>query len=226
MNQQRDLGKTLASTQQAQNLDLALRQFRKTVFGKSRSGKCDALSNRGRQKYPAVAYLANGFDQIAWVAGFGNITLRACLDGARGKYGIVVHAEHDDACRRIARQNSPGQLKARNTRQIDVEDADVGLFGDENPLAAFGVRGFQNGDILIAGQQRTATRGNDGMIINDQDTHRHRSGGLIANTRKTVCSAIRMAQAKPPYWARCPSAVLIRRTFALCPSRRSTAAFN
>ena len=62
MNQPGDLGKALAGAQQAQDLDLALRQFRKTVFGKSRAGKRDALGDRGRQEYPAVADLADRFD--------------------------------------------------------------------------------------------------------------------------------------------------------------------
>src|SRR6202140_5121948 len=209
MNQPRDLGKAFARAQQAQNFDLALRQFRKSVFCKSRPGKCDALSDRGRQKYPTLAHLANGFDQIAWVAGFGNIALRARFDGARRKYRIVVHAEHDDAGRSIARQNSPGQLKARNPRQTDVENADVGPFGGENRLTAFGVRRFQNRNIRVASQQRTTTRGNDRMIVNDQDTHRHRSEGLTANTRKSVCSAIRMAQTNTRHWTRRSSAAFI-----------------
>src|ERR1700722_12029033 len=134
MHQPRDLREAFAGAQQAQYFDLARCQFRKTVFGKSWTGKRDTLSDRRRQEYPTITDLANGFDQIAGVAGFRNIPLGARLDGARCKYGIVIHAEHDDTCRTIARQNSAGEFKSRDSRQIDVNDANVGSFSDKSLL--------------------------------------------------------------------------------------------
>src|ERR1700722_3622779 len=185
MHQPGDLRETFACAQQAQYFDLARCQFRKTVFGKSWTGKCDALRDRRRQEYPTLAYLANGFDEIAGVAGFGHVAFGACLDGARCKYRIVIHAEHDDARRSVTRHNSPGEFKTGNPRQIDVDDANVGSVGDKSLLAAFGVWRLQDRDIRGARQQRPTPRGHDRMIVNDQDTHRHRSEGL----RQSVCSA-------------------------------------
>ena len=72
----------------------------------------------------------------------------------------------------VRAQDAPRQFKSRNRRQVDVEHADIGLFGDEHPLAAFGVGGFQDRDIVVAGEQRAATRSHDRMIIDDQNTHR------------------------------------------------------
>ena len=63
MHQPRDLGEAFARAQQAQYFDLARCQFRKTIFGKSRTGECDAFGDRSGQEHPAVADLANGFEQ-------------------------------------------------------------------------------------------------------------------------------------------------------------------
>jgi len=195
-------------------------QFGQTVLRKSRTGKCDALSDRGRQEHPALAYLANGLDEIAGVAGLGNVPLGAGFDGARREDRVVVHAEHDDAGCCIARQNSPRQLKARDARQVDIEHADVGAIGDERRLAAFGVRGFQNGDIGIAGQQRTATRGNDRMVVNDSgyaSTSIGRPHRQIAKKqflqRNTNRADIHVGHPRKP----------VSRRFALCPSGRKCA---
>ena len=48
----------------------------------------------------------------------------------------------------VARQNASRQFKSRDGRQIDIEHADIGLFGDKRALAAFRVAGFQDRDII------------------------------------------------------------------------------
>ena len=100
---------------------------------------------------------------------------------------------------RILRASSNPETPGRLMSRTQISGRSV----DESRLAAFGVGGFQNGDIRVAGQQRTAARGNDGMIVNDQDTHRCRSEGLTADTRKSVCSAIGSARAIPRQRIRC-----------------------
>ena len=72
----------------------------------------------------------------------------------------------------VARQNAPRQFKSRDGRQIDVENADIGLFGDKHLLAALGVGGFQYHD--IDRRQRT-THGNPKPRWDDRRRSEHAS---------------------------------------------------
>jgi hypothetical protein len=107
------------------------------------------------------------------IAGLGDITLGADLDGACGEHGIVVHAEHDDARRCIAPEDAPRQFVPRHGRQVDVENADIRMLCSEGAFAALGVGCFQEVDIRVVREQRAAPRSNDAMIINDQNAHWH-----------------------------------------------------
>ena len=69
------------------------------------------------------------------------------------------------------RQDAARQLEAGDGRQVDVDDAEIGLFRDERPLAAFGIRRFEQRDLGIVGEHGATARSDDGMIINNQNAH-------------------------------------------------------
>ena len=71
-----------------------------------------------------------------------------------------------------ARENAPRQFESRHRGQVDVEHADIGPFGEEYPLAAFRIGGFEDRDLRLAGEQGAATGSHDGMIVDNQNTHR------------------------------------------------------
>ena len=68
-------------------------------------------------------------------------------------------------------ENAPRQFESRHRGQVDVEHADVGPFGEEYPLAAFRIGGFEDRDLGLAGKQGAATGSHDGMIVYNQNTH-------------------------------------------------------
>ena len=104
-------------------------------------------------RYPVIAHFADRLHEVVGIPGLGDVALGADLDRARGEDRVVVHAEHDDPRRSVARQDAARQLKAGHGRQIDVDDADVGIFGGENVLATFGVRSFQDHHFRVVGEQ-------------------------------------------------------------------------
>ena len=97
----------------------------------------------------------------------------ACLDRADRVLLLRVHRE--DQHRELG--PLPAEIgeerDAARAGQVDVEDADIGLLGDKYPLAALRIAGFQDGDFIVPGEQRTAARNHDRMIIDDQNAHRH-----------------------------------------------------
>ncbi len=46
--------------------------------------------------------------------------------------------------------NAPRQFKSGHGRKIDIDHTDIRLLSDKNALTSFGVRRFQDHDILIA----------------------------------------------------------------------------
>ena len=71
----------------------------------------------------------------------------------------------------VAHEEAPRQFKSGNRRKVDVEHADVGQTFGEYAFAALGVGGFQDVDLGIVREQSAAPRGNDAMIVNDQNAH-------------------------------------------------------
>src|SRR6185369_10630941 len=171
MDQPRDLGEALARAEQAQDLHLARGQLGKRISRKGRFRECKTSRHRRRQINPALCDFMDRLDQVLGISSLGNVTLGADLDGARGEYRIIVHAEHDDTRRRVAREETPRQLETGNRRKVDVEDADIGMPFAELALATLRVGGFQYVDLGVVREQGTAARSNDAMIINNQNAH-------------------------------------------------------
>ena len=72
---------------------------------------------------------------------------------------------------KIAPEDAARQFKPGHGRQVDIDDANMGIFGGENPFAAFGVGRFQDHHLRVVREQ-CATAGSDNrMIINDQNAH-------------------------------------------------------
>src|SRR6185312_2891388 len=173
MDQPRDLGEALACTEQAQDLHLARGQSGKRTSGERGSRECNPSRHRGRQIDPTLGNFMDRLDKILGIPGFGNIALGADFDGTRGEYRIIVHAEHDDTRRGVAREKTTCQLKPGNRRKVYVEYADIRVPVAEHALATLRVGGFQYVDLGIVREQGTAARSNDAMIINNQNAHWH-----------------------------------------------------
>src|SRR6266852_5928846 len=77
MNQPRDLGKTFQCAEDTQYLYFSRSQFRQRVLGQRRAGERDALGNCRRQICSAFAHFTDGFNEVAWISGLGDIALGA-----------------------------------------------------------------------------------------------------------------------------------------------------
>ena len=84
---------------------------------------------------------------------------------------IVVHAEHDDARGSVLRQHAARQFEAGYRRQVDINQTDVGMFGNEDTFGGFRVGRFEKGNVRLVGEHGAAAGRNDRMIIGDQNTH-------------------------------------------------------
>jgi len=113
----------------------------------------------------------DGIHKVVGIAAFRDIALGADFDGASGEYRIIVHAEYDDACGRVAPEDAPRQFKSRHGRQVDIENADIRMLFVKRALTTLCVGGFEDDDLGVVGEQCTASRSNDAMVINDQNTH-------------------------------------------------------
>ena len=91
---------------------------------------------------------------------------RACHDG-----WMVGHAEDDEPRLRIALEDASQKLEPRISRQIDVNDPDVGLLIEKGGEPGCAILRVNDLDVRLTLKERPAARDNDRMVVDDQNPH-------------------------------------------------------
>jgi len=177
------------TTRIARCIDLALRHLGQTVVGNPGPEELRCVERSRTAGIPRPRPLANGLDQIAggrrtWKY---NPWRRFLWRAPQNR--VVVHAEHDDAgCPSRATGFVRASSKPEHAGKL-ISSTQMSAARRRMPPRRFGVRGPTT---AMSGSppQRRATRSNDRMVVNDQDTQRHRSESPSATSRENqFCSA-------------------------------------
>ncbi len=136
-----------------------------------RAQERDLPRHVGMQIDAAARHLPHRVDEQRGIVVLGDIALRPGLDRPRGEHGIVVHREDDDLGALVAHADAAAHFEAGETRQVEVDDGDVGLPGEIQRLPRVGVGRVAHLAGRVAGEQRLAAGNDDRMIVDDQHPH-------------------------------------------------------
>src|SRR5216684_3878097 len=127
-----------------------------------------------RYKILSIRNTSDRRQQVLGVITLGNVSVRAKLDRPNDESRLVVHAEHDDLCGRILLSNPTQQFEAREAGQIDIDYRYIGSYFEVCFMSRLFAGSFGQPDVGVAGEQRTAPRDQEGMIVDNEHIKRLR----------------------------------------------------
>ncbi len=178
-----DLRHRASRRQKAQDFEFAGAQIRNRVRARISAQKGDAPRHLGVQIAAAVRNRLDRIGKQRRIVILRDIAFGAGLDRARGDGWIVVHAEDDEPRLRLTLEDAAQKLEPGISRQIDVDDPDVGLVIEVGGETRRAVLRFDDLDLRLSLEESPAPRDNDRMVVDDQNPHRSKSPCRIAVRR-------------------------------------------
>ena len=170
-----NVGHRLALRQQAKHLEFALGQAGQRALGLERL-QCQFLRQRVVDVGLAAGDLAHRLDQHRWRRRFGDVALGAGGQRPAGKHHVLMHAEHQHARVRLARDDSPRHLDAAHLGQRDVHNHQARSQFAEQPIGLLATASLgHHTDVFGAFEQTTVAFAHHGVVVNQQHVN-HRQG--------------------------------------------------